>query len=212
MSQTADVRVDLRAPSVRGTSELRLRGRAVEGQLAALRGRGQSWARRMAAVRGDSSMGGRSSSVRLHTSSRTIRSGFVVVAVCGGDGGQVELGDLLVRRGEGGEFGGGPGDGQVALVEGVAGDEVGDVDDGAQQVLVEPVAFVHPGPAAGPELVEGLAGDQAEGPAEVGDAVGAAGFAADAEPAEQVGVDQQVLDLVDADAAVLAGGGVAGIG
>ena len=109
-------------------------------------------------------------------------------------------------------FDGFSGDGEVSCRQAVGGHDVRDVDDRTDQVVVEPVAAVHPGPAGGPELVEGLAGDQGERAAEVGDAVAAAGLAADPEPAEQVSVDEQALDLVDADAASLAGGGLAGVG
>jgi hypothetical protein len=122
-----------------------------------------------------------------------------------GDGGQVESRDLFVGGGEGGDLCGRSRDGEVMVVEAVSADEVSDVDDGADHVLVEAVPFVQPGPAAGPKFVEWLAGDELKRGPEVGDPFGAAGFTAEAEPAEEVGVDQEALDLIDADAAGLSG-------
>ena len=68
---------------------------------------------------------------------------------------------------------------EVSCRQAVGGDDVRDVDDRTDQVVVEPVTAVHPGPAGGAELVEWLPGDQGERSAEVGDAVAAAGLAAD---------------------------------
>jgi hypothetical protein len=96
--------------------------------------------------------------------------------------------------------------------EGVGGDGVGDVDDGAGQVVVEAVSFVEPGPGVGAELAERGALDEVEGPGQVGESVLAAGLAAGAQAAEEVGVDEQVLDLVDRDAAADGFGGAAGVG
>jgi hypothetical protein len=81
----------------------------------------------------------------------------------------------------------------VAGVQGVGGDGVGDVDDGAGQVVVEAVSFVEPGPGVGAELAERGSLDQVEGPGQVVEAVLAAGLAAGAQAAEEVGVDEQVL-------------------
>ncbi|MBD3783000.1 MAG: hypothetical protein IE926_08615, partial [Micrococcales bacterium] len=122
------------------------------------------------------------------------------------DGGEIEQRCVLLRCRVVCSLGGAPGGGDVACVEGVGGDEVGDVDDGAGEVMVEAVAVVEPGPSCGAELGEGFAADEVEGADEVGDAVVAAGLASGAEAAEQVGVDEEVLDLVDGDASGLCGG------
>jgi hypothetical protein len=97
----------------------------------------------------------------------------VQVALRGGHGCEVEPWDLLVRRGPYGQFGGGSRHVDLSVTEAAGGDQVGDVDDSAQHVLVEPVTVAQPGPAAGAEFVERPSGDQAERQAQVGDAVGA---------------------------------------
>src|SRR4051794_13380099 len=93
----------------------------------------------------------------------------------------------------------------------MGGDGVGDVDDGDGEVVVEAVAFVQPGPAAGAELVEGSSLDQAQGSGEVVDAVGPAALASGAQPPEEVSVDEEVEHLVDAGSLGLGGWGLPGV-
>ena len=138
--------------------------------------------------------------------------GVVPVAFGAGDGGEVEVWDLVGGGSEQGGLGRGASGAGVAVAQGVGGDEVGDVDDGAAQAVIEAVSFVEPGPGVTAELAERGALDEVEGPGQVADAVLAAGLAAGAQAAEDVGVDEQVLDLVDRDAAALGFGGVAGVG
>src|SRR3954453_10294911 len=104
------------------------------------------------------------------------------VAFGSSDRGQVEERDFFEGGGEDRDLGRSPCYRQLAGLQAEGGEEVGDVDDGAEQVLVQPVAVEHPSPAAGPELLEGPTADQGQGSAEVGDPVVAAGFAADPEP------------------------------
>ena len=70
--------------------------------------------------------------------------------------------NLLIRRGGGRDLGCRPCCVEVAFGEGMSGDEVGDVDDAAYQVVVEPVTLVQPGPPSGPEFIERLSGHQLE--------------------------------------------------
>ena len=88
--------------------------------------------------------------------------GLLAMSRGGGDRGKVKPWNLLIRRGGGRDLGGRPGCVEVAFGEGMSGDEVGDVDDAAYQVVVEPVALVQPGPPSGPEFVERLPGHQLE--------------------------------------------------
>jgi hypothetical protein len=113
---------------------------------------------------------------------------------------QVQPGDLLIRSGLLGDLRGSSGCLEVAGGQRVRGDEVRHVDDRANQVVVDARTFGQPLVAVGPQLVEEGTTDQAQGCRQVGDALGAAGFATDPEPAEQVFIDQDVLQLVDADA------------
>ena len=102
--------------------------------------------------------------------------GLLAMSRGAGDRGKVKPWNLLIRRGGGRDLGdrqrcvevsfgeGMSGDDMgdvddaayqvmvepVALGEGMSGDEVGDIDDAAYQMVVEPVTFVHPCPAAGP--------------------------------------------------------------
>ena len=112
------------------------------------------------------------------------------MALGGGDGGQVQSRDLLMWGGPRSHFRGGPRLSEVAVLECGGGDDVGDVDDGAEHVLVEPVALMQPGPASGAQLVEGLAAHQRQRPAQVGDPGGAARLAANPQSSEQVSVDE----------------------
>jgi hypothetical protein len=70
--------------------------------------------------------------------------GFTVVTFGGGDRGQVQSRDLLVGGCAGGQLGGGTGACEIPVREPGGGDHVGDVDDGAEHVLVESVALVQP--------------------------------------------------------------------
>src|SRR5699024_2382760 len=89
------------------------------------------------------------------------------------------------------------------------GDDVGDVDHRAGHVVVEPVPFEQPAPAAAAKLVEGASLDQVQRCLEVLDAIGAAaGDGPSTEPAEEVDVDQQAEHLVDVHATFAGGGGV----
>ena len=138
--------------------------------------------------------------------------GLVAMSRGAGDRGEVKPWNLLVRRGGGRDLGGRPGCLEVAFGEGMSGDEVSDVDDAADQMVVESVTLVQPNPPSGPQLVERLPGHQLECLSQVVDAIGAAGFSANSEAAEQVGVDQEIFDLIDADAAGAAGVAVSGVG
>ena len=124
----------------------------------------------------------------------------------GGDRGEVKPRDFFVGCRGGCDLGRRPGCVEVAFCEGMSRDQVGDIDDAAYQVMVEPITLVQPGPPSGPEFVERLPGHQLECMFEVVYALCAAGFSADPEAAEEVGVDQQVFDLVDPNAAGLRGG------
>ena len=76
--------------------------------------------------------------------------------------------------GRGGGLGCEPGRGEVSLGQCVAGDEVGDVDDGDGHVFVEAIAVDEPGPAASSFaldwVIEGAALDQPQCGAQVVDA------------------------------------------
>ena len=121
---------------------------------------------------------------------------LVVQALSMGDAGQVQAGDVLLRRGTRSGLGSDPGGGVVAAVQ-VRGDGgVRDVDDRADHVLVQAVSFGQPRPAAVAELVERAPTDQGQCGVQVGDAFGSAAEAAGAQAAEQVGVDEDVDDLV----------------
>ena len=75
----------------------------------------------------------------------------------GGDRGEVKPGDLFVWSSRYRDLGRHPGRREVVFGEGMGGDEVGDVDDAAYQVVVEPVAL---GPSSRPQPVEGLPSNQ----------------------------------------------------
>lgn len=87
-----------------------------------------------------------------------------------------------------------------------------DVDDGAEQDLVEPVSVGEPCSAVVAELAEGRAGNQGQGLPQVVQAVLAAGFASAAKPAEQVGVGEESFDLVGGASAGLGGDGLSAVG
>lgn len=70
------------------------------------------------------------------------------------DGGQVEPGRFRVRVSAQCDGDGAFGGFQVADLEVVCGEDVGDVGDGADHVLVGPVPFDEPGPSGRSELVE----------------------------------------------------------
>jgi hypothetical protein len=74
------------------------------------------------------------------------------------------------------------------------------VNSGTDRVVVDARTVGQPLVAVGPELVEGGTTDQAQGRGQVGHAVSAASFTSDPQAGEQVGVDQDTLQLVDTDA------------
>ena len=63
------------------------------------------------------------------------------------DGGRVQPSGFLVGGGQAGDVDGGPGGGGVPGREGAGGQQVGDVDDGEAEVVVDPVALEQPGAA-----------------------------------------------------------------
>ena len=79
--------------------------------------------------------------------------GLLAMSRGGGDCGKVKPWNLLIRRGGGRDLGGRPGCVEVAFGEVMGGDEVGDIDDAAYQVMVEPITLVQPRPASGPKFV-----------------------------------------------------------
>ena len=70
--------------------------------------------------------------------------GFTVVTFGGGDRGQVQSRDLLMWGCPRGQLSGGPCQSEIAVPQAGGSDDVGDVDDGAEHVLVESVALVQP--------------------------------------------------------------------
>lgn len=138
--------------------------------------------------------------------------GLGVVSLGFGDAGEVDAGYFLFGGCEEGGLGGESGLVVVAGVQCMGGDGVSDVDDGSSEVVVQPVAFVEPGPAVGAALVEGLSLDQAQGGDEVVDAVGAAGLSSGAQASEEVRVDEEVEYLVGAHPRCLGGWGLSGVG
>ena len=80
--------------------------------------------------------------------------GLLAMSRGAGDRGKVKPWDLFVGSGGRRDLGRRPGRLEVAFGEGVGGDEVGDVDDAAYQVMVEPVTLVQPRPPSGPQFVE----------------------------------------------------------
>ena len=87
-------------------------------------------------------------------------------------------------------IGGESGAAQVAGFQVVDRDEVRDVDDGADDVVVQPVTLEEPPPTAGAQVAERRALHEPQPLAKVRDPLGAAaGLAADPEAPEQVDVD-----------------------
>ena len=100
----------------------------------------------------------------------------------GGDRAEVKPRDFFGGCRGGCDLGRSPGCVEVASCEGMSGDQVGDVDDAAYQVMVEPVALVQPGPTLRALACRTAARlPAASACPEVVDAVGAAGFSADPE-------------------------------
>ena len=101
---------------------------------------------------------------------------------------------------------------EVASGQVVCGHHVRHVGDRTDQVVVDARAFGQPLVATAAQLVEWGTTDQAQGHGQIRDAVGAARLSTQAQPAELVGVDQDILQLVDIDTAGLPGGGLQRIG
>ena len=138
--------------------------------------------------------------------------GHLTVSLGCEDGDEVELGGLFGWGDLGGQFCCSVGSIEIAFGEACGGDQVGDVDDGALEDLVESARVGEPGSAVAAELPERRPGDEGECAFEVVESFGAAGFAPDAEPAEQVGVHEDPFDLVGAAAADAGGVGLAAVG
>ncbi len=103
------------------------------------------------------------------------------------------------------------GSGKVAPGRGIGEDNVGGVNDCARGRVVESLAVEQPAPAALAQVVERLAGHEAEGSLVVSDALDAARLGAGPEAPEQVEVDEDVFDLITRHAGLLIDtGGVGG--
>ncbi|MGH8827093.1 MAG: hypothetical protein ACRDVZ_05700, partial [Jiangellaceae bacterium] len=112
----------------------------------------------------------------------------------------VEAGNIVVRRCGPSDVDGLSGSCDVFASEGVGDDDVGDVDHCAREGLVQPfLAIEEPAPADFAELVERLTVDQTECGVEVALSGGAPRLAPGPEASEQVGVEQDILELVGGD-------------
>src|SRR6476469_7783452 len=87
-------------------------------------------------------------------------SGLAAVSVGDVDGCGVQPWAFFVGRGQAGDVDGGPGGGGVDGRQGAGGQQVGDVDDGQAEVVVDPVAVEQPGAAVVAQLGERRPGDQ----------------------------------------------------
>src|SRR5215213_10132451 len=87
---------------------------------------------------------------------------FMIMALRGGDCCQVEARDLLIWRYSRRQFGSGTGNVQLFLPEAAGRNDMSHVDDCAEHVLVQPIAFGEPGPATWSQLVERRARNQAQ--------------------------------------------------
>lgn len=96
----------------------------------------------------------------------------------------------------------------VSGVEVMGDEDVGDIGDGADEVLVGAVPVDEPCPSGRAELVERAAGDELERGFEVFDSVAAGGDTAGAKAADELSVDEEVLDEVEAHSPGLGLGGV----
>ena len=125
---------------------------------------------------------------------------------------QIQPRDLLVGGGQLSELRSGSGSREVAGGQRMGGHHVCHVNSGTDQVVVDARTVGQPLVAACPELVEGGTTDQAQGRGQVGHAAGAASFTSDPQAGEQVGIDQDTLQLVDTDAPGQPGPGFQRIG